>query len=490
MLATFLNHQWKDFLRSRNRGGSIVSQIFLGLFILYFFLIAVVLGFGMGHFIGMVFPGKDVVTVFNGFILYYFMFDLVTRIQMQDLPTLSVVPYLHLNISKKKIVSFLNIKSLFSIFNILPLFVFVPFCIVKIMPTFGALVGICYIFSIVSLTILNNYLALYLKRKSINNIAYFGIGVITIGLLAVLDYYQIISVREASNFVFVKIANYPFLAAGFALAALAIYLFNSTFLTNNLYTEELSSKDTKKVSTDYAFLNRFGRIGELAALELKLILRHKRSRSTLMMSFIFLGYGLLFYKKELIDSNSFGMMIFAAVFITGIIILFYGQFMFAWQSTHFDGLLSAKIDLKDFIKAKLLLFTISSTVITLISTVYGFISLKLIALHFAAYLYNIGFGSVMVLYFATFNNKRLDITNGATFNWQGVGGSQLLLSLPYLAVPMLIYLPFGLMDMPFVGVTVLGVFGLIMLLMRNFWISFITKKLVEKKYIIAAGFRE
>jgi hypothetical protein len=490
MLSTFLSHQWKDFWRSRNRGGSIAAQLLLGFFMLYFLAIAIAVGFGMNIVIEKAFPGKNAITVFNGFILYYFLFDLAVRTQAQELPTLSIIPYLHLNISKKSIVNFLNIKSLFTVFNFLPLFVFIPFSLMKIGPALGFLTGAMYILSIVSLSIFNNYLVLYLKRKSISNILYFAIGITTIMALAALDYYKIISVRNASDFVFVKIAQFPALALVFTLMALAIYMLNANFLRANLYTEELSTKDAKKASTDYPFLNRFGKVGELAALELKLILRHKRPRSTAMMSIIFLAYGFIFYKKELLAKDAFGMMLFAAVFVTSSSLLFYGQFMFAWQSTHFDGLLANKMNFKNFIKAKFLLFTISSTIVAIISTFYGFISLKLLLLHLAAYLYTIGFGTVIVLYFATLNYKRLDITKSASFNWQGVGASQFILSIPYILIPILIYLPFGIFNKPYIGLAVLGGFGFIMLLMRNYWINFITKIFIKKRYKIAEGFRE
>jgi hypothetical protein len=208
------------------------------------------------------------------------------------------------------------------------------------------------------------------------------------------------------------------------------------------------------------------------------------------MGLFFLAYGLLIYKPELIKDDAFGLMLFAAIMMTGISILTYGQFMFAWQSSHFDGLLTNKIDFKDFIKAKFLLFSISSTLVTILASFYGFMSWKLLLLHLAAYLYNIGFGSVVVLYFATFNYKRLDITKSASFNWQGVGASQMILGLPFILLPILIYLPFGKLDHPFWGLFAVGAFGLVMLLLRNFWVNLIVRKFEKQRYKIAEGFRE
>jgi hypothetical protein len=490
MLGTFLSHQWKNFWRGRNKAGNIAAQIILGFFMLYFLAIAIAIGFFMTKFIKEVFPGQDVIAVFNGFILYYFLFDFAIRTQMQELPTLSIVPYLHLKIRKKTIVNFLNIKSIFIFFNFLPLFVFIPFSILQIGKTYGALVAVAYIVSVIAISLFNNFLVLYLKRRSINNIVYFAVALGIITVFAGLDYYHIISIRNASNFVFSAVSKYPFIPLVFILAAWLMFKINSMYLYNNLYTEELSTKNEKKVSTDYAFLNRFGNVGELAALELKLILRHKRSRSSFFMGLAFLFYGFLFYKEAYLAKDQFGSMLFAALFMTGISLITYGQFMFAWQSAHFDGLLTSKINFKNFIKAKFLLFTLSCTIITILASFYTFISYKILILQLATYLYNIGFGTVIVLFFATMNYKRLALTKSASFNWQGVGATQWILGLPLILIPIFIYIPFGMLNKPYWGLATIAIFGLITLLMRNVWINLLVKRFEKQRYKIAEGFRE
>ncbi len=490
MLNTFLNHQWKSFWRSRNKGGSIAAQILIGFFMVYFLAIALFAGFGMSRLLPEIFPDQAAITSFNGLILYYFAFDFLARLQLQELPTLSIIPYLHLKVPKLKIINFLNVKALFSAFNLWPFFLFLPFIFIEISTTYGAFATLMYIVSIFSIALFNNFLILYIKRKSIANVLYTAVGLAIVAAFAALEYYKVISIMAASNSVFEAIALHPYYGFVFPIAAFAIFKINSTYLRNNLYTEELSAAQEKKVSTDYAFLNQFGKVGELAALELKLILRHKRSRSALILGFFFLLYGFLFYKQAAISENKFGQMMFGAIFMTGVSIIIYGQFMFAWQSAHFDGLLVNKINFKNYIKAKFLLFTIASTVITLLASFYGFLSPKLLVLQLAAYLYNIGFGTVIVLYLATYNYKRIDITKAATFNYQGTGATQWLLMFPYALTPILIYLPFGILDLPYYGLIAVGTFGLIMLLMRGFWVNFITSKFEKQRYKIAEGFRE
>ena len=208
------------------------------------------------------------------------------------------------------------------------------------------------------------------------------------------------------------------------------------------------------------------------------------------MGTIILAYGFLFYKPQVLQTNSFGMMLFAAVFMTGMSIISYGQFMFAWQSAHFDGLLSKKIDFKDFIKSKFLLFTIASTILTIVASFYCFIDAKLVLLHLVAYLYNIGFTTVMVLFLATYNYKRIDVSRSASFNWQGMGATQWISIFPFILLPILIYWAFNLFHLPYVGLGAIGLFGLVMLLMRGFWVNFIVKRFEQQRYKIAEGFRE
>lgn len=490
MYLTFLNHQWKEFWRSRNKAGSIVAKILLGFFILYFLVVAIAVGFLMKELIADIFPKENPIQIFNGFILYYFMFDFLLRLQFQVLPAVSIVPYLHLNINKNRIVSFLNLKALLSVFNFIPLIIFLPFCFTVIAKTSGTFASIMYAVSIFSLSIFNNYLVLYLKRKSISNILYILTGIAIIASFAAMEYFKIISISDGANWVFNNIAKQPYSGFLFTIFSILIFIVNSNHLRSNLYVEEIQKKVKEKGATDYPFLNRFGKVGELAALELKLIMRHKRSRSTVMLGFIILFYGLFIFKAPAFAKNEFNIPLTIAILITGITSIGYGQYMFGWQSAHFDGILSNKINFKNFIKAKFLLFTISSTVITLLSFFYGFMSWKLIPIFFAAYLYNIGVGSVMILFFATLKYKRLDLSKSATFNHQGTSAIQYLMVFPIILLPLGIYWLFNFFQNPFLGIAALAIFGFINLLMRNIWVNLLTKKFNKQRYKIAAGFRE
>lgn len=489
MLFTFLSHRWTGFWRSKSKSGTIAAQLVMGFLALYIIMVSIFVGYSMEEIIEKMLPGKDVMVVFNGMILYYYAFEFLLRMQIQELPTLAVVPYLHLNIPKQKLVNFLNISALFSPFNILPVFLFFPFIIMTVRLDYNLFTCVMYLATILSLTIFSNYAALYFKRVSTGNMKIVLIGLVFLLGIGALEYFKIFSIAAISNVVFQTIAAYPLTGAAFILLGTAMFMINARYLRNNLYAEELKSGTERKSGTDYPFLDRFGEAGTLVAMEIKLILRNKRPRATVSKGLIFLFYGFLFYKEGLMKNNEFGKMLFPAVFMTGNMILLYGQFMFGWQGAEFDGMLANKTNIRTFFKAKLLMLTLSASILTLVTSLYGLLSWKLLLIQFAAYFYNIGVSTIIVLYFATRNYKYIDLKKGASFNWQGVGASTMLMSLPILLLPYAIYIPLSFIN-PYWGLAGITLLGLGSLCARNYWLEMLVNAFNKRKYQIAAGFRE
>lgn len=489
MLPIFLKHQWTAFWRSKGKTGTLAAQLIIGFVMLYIIVVSILVGYSMEAIIEQMLPGKDVMVVFDGMILYYFALDLLVRLQMQDLPTLAIVPYLHLNIPKRKILNFLNVRALFSAFNILPLFVFFPFCILSIRPNYGLYVSVMYLVTVFSLMIFNNYAALYFKRLSATNLRIVIPGLAVLVTVGLLEYFKVFSIATFSNIVFQQLRTYPAIGFSFTALGIVMFLINDRFLRKNLYVEELKTTAQKKSGNDYPFLDRFGAAGTLVALEIKLILRNKRPRSTVAKGVIFLCYGFLFYKQKSIDNNEFAKMLFPAIFMTGNMILLYGQFMFSWQSAEFDGMLANRVNMKTFFKAKLLMLVIGSTLLTLIVSFYGFLSWKIVAMQLAVYLYNIGIGAVIVLFFATLNYKSIDLSKGASMNWQGVGASTMIMALPLVIIPYLIYIPLSLIH-PYWGLAGLAITGILGYILRGFFLNLLVREFNKRKYKIAAGFRE
>ena len=164
MISTFFNHELKSFWRSTNTGKSIAIKIVMGVLIFILFLYVLALGIFLDTLLGAIFKGQDLTIVFCGILLVYYLFDLITRMQLQELPTLKVQPYLHLPVKRNSVVGYLALTALMSFFNLWPIVIFGPFIIKVILPASGGLVALAFFVSIISLAVFNNYLAMYIKR--------------------------------------------------------------------------------------------------------------------------------------------------------------------------------------------------------------------------------------------------------------------------------------------------------------------------------------
>ena len=213
MTLTLIHHQWKAFWRSKNSGKSITIRVIMALLILYLFANLLVVSFFIDQILLSLFPKVDVVTAFASCLLYYFLLDILARFQMQELPTLSVKPYLNLDIKRRQIVNYLSFISLSSGFNLAPFILTLPFLIKIVLPQHGIAVFCGLLVAIMGCTVFNHFFSLWLKRKVNLNawwmLAFLGV----IGLLIFLDFYlQIISFSATSTLIFNGIISKPVLA--------------------------------------------------------------------------------------------------------------------------------------------------------------------------------------------------------------------------------------------------------------------------------------
>lgn len=489
MISNFLRHELKAFWRSKNTGKSIGVRIVMGLMILYLLVVVGIIGFAMDVVLEKALPNDDIIVAFCGIILIYFLFELLSRMQLQELPTLRVQPYLHLPVRRNIIVGYLALTALLSFFNLWPIILFFPFIVKVIAPVWGgAATG--FIISILAISIFNNYLAIYVKRKSNLNGWVYIVFSAALALLIAADFaWHLYSIREISYIFFGNLLKHPVLALIPVAMAAGMFVLNFLYLKQNLYLEELSRKKASyKTSTEYPILNRFGALGDQVANEIKLILRNKRPRSAFIMSGVFLLYGLMIYLNPSQGSSDV-WRIFVGMFITGFFIISYGQFLYSWQAAHFDGLMVSKVSFTDFLKAKYLLFTAVSTAAVIVSIPYAYFGWRTVLVHCVMYVWNLGVNIHLVLFFANRNAKRIDLSKGASFNWEGVGATQWLLSLPLLLAPFIIFIPFNLMHLPNAGLAIMLVIGVIGIITRSFWLEKLVKDFYKRKYTITEGFR-
>lgn len=490
MFFTLLSQQWKQTRRSPVFQKSLVVNIIMGFLIVYFALIFVGLGFFADKILAELYPAQTPVDSLNSFLLFYFLVDLVMRFMLQDLPVLAVQPYLHLPMSRSKLVHFVLLRSLPSMFNLLMLLLFVPFMLRAVAPTHGMGIALIWLAALLLLTFFNNFILIYFKRQLTSNPKLTLLLLAAVAGLMLLDYWQVLSLRQLSMAAFGALLQQPLFVVVPLLLLVAAYLLNYRFLKQHLYPEEIFIKKVSTVEgSDMAFLNKFGDTGKLIALELKLIWRHKRPKSMVIISALLLFYGLIFYTNKTY-LEGWGMLIFVGVFVTGAPMFNYGQFVPGWQSAHYDALLTRPISTYQYIRAKYLLFVPSVLLVTVLTLPYAFFGTKVLLINLASCLFNIGVNSFVLFYFAALNKERLDLSNGSAFNWQGVGASKFVMMLPMILGPVAIFLPFSFMGIPEWGIFAVALCGALGLVFHRQLLILVTRRFEKNKYTLAAGFRQ
>jgi hypothetical protein len=489
MISTLLSHGWKKFARSVAFEKELATNIFLGFVAIMVFGYAIALGFFLEKIITDGFQQPDSVGFVNSLLLYYFGFEFMLRYFMQSTPALDVQPYLHLPISRKYLVHYLLLKSALSLLNFLSLVLFAPFAFTAVANTGGS--AWIWLLSIYLISLCLHYIVLIFKKGLDDTVIGFLVLVGTIGLLGMADYYQWFRLSTVSAALFQFILHNPLSLVGVLALGGLIYYFNFAFFLRGMYPEELAPRKNSKegATQNLAILQSLGMLGEWANLELKLILRNKRTRSLLMLSAFFLLYGLIFYTNEKYTTELPGFLLFVAIFITGIFMINYGQFLFSWQSNHFDFTLTRPVSLAQVVESKYWLLCSVTVICFVLSIPYVYFGWKILLTHLAAALFNIGINVFVIMNLAMWNPKKIDLTKSSMMNHQGVGAAQWVMGIPILLSPYLFYLPFSIAGYANWGIAAVGVAGTLGLVFRNRLLTLTTNRLQARKYSIAAGFR-
>ncbi len=489
MLLTLFLHQFKSFRRRAGGGSSILIQILPAITILYIIASVIGLGIVLNSILTFRFPGKDPIVILCGFLIYYFYIEMLVRFLTQGLPTLAIQPYLIQNIPGKTLILFLNIKSALSIYNFVPIALFAPFTLTIISNRYGAGKAILFIFDLLVFSLTNNFFVLFVKRKSISNnwwsIVIFGLILILISL----DYFGGFSFGLISSSFFENLLFHPWLSFVPVSLAIISYCNNLFFLNKSLYFDEQHNLYKKKSYLKIQGLLGKGILAELIILELKMLYRNKRPRSILLFSAIFMLFGFFLFRPELLDKAQLGLVVFGAVFITGLFIVNYGQYLWAWQSCHFDFILAANFNLNDYIRTKFIAMNILGSFGLLLSLFYGFMNWKIIPILCAAYLFNIGIHSVLIGFLATHKYKGIELNENNFTSHQEISPAQWLYTFLVTFIAAIIYWPLASLFNAWAGIFALGISGIISIFMQKWWISVIEIQFIKNKEKLQSGFR-
>ena len=166
MLTTLFRLELKNAFRSPTWKQNLWMRILIVFAILYFALIFLSLGIGAYYIIEKLELG-DPFEVINRYVLYYLGFDIVFRYMLQPMPVANVQPLLYQPVSKKTVVHFSLLKTLYSFFNWSHLLLLIPLSVVLIVEGADSLQTALWAASIYLLLLANNYLNILVNQKTV-----------------------------------------------------------------------------------------------------------------------------------------------------------------------------------------------------------------------------------------------------------------------------------------------------------------------------------
>ncbi|TSA25239.1 MAG: hypothetical protein D4R67_10520, partial [Bacteroidetes bacterium] len=466
MLYTFIQFEWKSARRSTFWQKNLALNLVIGFFLLLAMAYLLLLGLLIPRILKELAPEEDPVSLFNGFLLFYFLIDLFIRFMMQSLPAISLASFLHLPIRKNTIIHYMVVRTVLNIFNLIPLVIFIPVLLTLILPQTTGIQSLIWFITVFFLILGNTFLATYIKRIFGTKPWVILLLIISIGTFFALEKTGLFSLSTGSSRIFGAIMQQSLLVLLPCAWMVFMYLLHYKFLKSRLYPENVRVHKHREVrsGSEKHWLKSLGITGTIIMLEMKLYWRHKRTRTILYMLPLFLGYGLFFYFNPVYQDQEF-LLLFVGVFMSGGMMLNYTNYAFGYESNYFDALLSKNIDFQQYIRVKFLIAISIATICYVLTIPYFLFGIRILFINTSMFLYNIGILSYILLYFATFNKKRMDLSKGSAFNYQGIGAANWLAIIPAFLIPVLIQIPFkrlGVPDLGLVFVCVLGITGLLL----------------------------
>lgn len=488
MIIRFLKLEFKHFFRAASFGKSLAIKLVMGFFALYFMASFLFLGLALYPGLKETMPEEDPFLIVNSFVLYWIIGDFMLRFFLQKLPVMHVLPFLTLPIKRSKIVHYVLGKSVFSFFNFLPLFAIIPFGMSLIYNDYPSQEIVIWMVALVLITLIVNFLNFIIEALTSESDYSYVYIIATILVLFGLNYFEIIPFSTLLSDTLINVTKMPILLLVPIAIIIGLYVYNFKLLRRKLYLDASFQTKSETVNTsDLTWTKRFGDIAPFLQLDLKLLWRNKRPKSSVVMLVLGLFYGLFFYPNPVY--SDFPMIYsFVGVFSTGIFVINFGQFIPAWDAGYYKMLMSQNIKYQSYLKSKFILMTLSVIILFILTIPYVYFGWKILLVNFAAAIYNIGINTHVILFAGSFNRKKINLNEKAAFNYQGTSAVQWILGFPLLLLPLGIFAACYYGFNFEVAVATLIVLGLIGVAAHKKLMIFITEKYQDSKYKMINAF--
>ena len=404
--------------------------------------------------------------ILNSGLVFVLALDFLMRFPFQRTPTQEVKPYLLLPVRRNRLIDFLLIRSGLSGFNFIWLFMFLPFALLTVTKFYGLWGVLTYCVGIWLLMLLNNYWYLLCRTLLGERIwwvllplaVYGGLGV---GMFLpddspVFDWF----LELGEGFI---TGNAPAFLGVLAAIALLWWV------------------DSRVIRR-----HRYGMTGEYMRLELKLMLRNKVCRKSLISIVI-----VIFLFSAMISFwDVYQIRDFWVMYNYVIVSLLAFSTLMGYEGNYMDGLMTRRESLFALLRAKFVLYNLV-LLLPFLLMLTGVVTGKLSLLQilgwglFTAGVVNFGFFQL-----AVYNNRTVDLNAKMTSRNNAGTGLQQLASFGAFALPWVVYLPLQVLFDSTVAYWGLIILGLAFILTSRLWIGNVYRRLMQRRYQNMEGFRD
>ena len=484
MFAKFIYLEWKSFTRSASFATNLALKILMGFLVLYFTVVFLALGVGAFYILREM--KLDPLVTINKFLIYYFVMDLIVRLLLQAIPVMNIRPLLTMPFKRQTIVHFSLGKTALSFFNLVHAFFFLPFSAVLIYEGYDVNSVLLWLIGLYSIIYANNFLNILLNNK--DNLL--GIFITIALILAGCQYYKLFDITFYTYPFFEALFHTKWVFALPVSVLIGLYYWTYNYLKGDLYLDAgLTVKKDVAKTEQLTWLNQFGTLGTFLKNDIKLIKRNKRSKTTIGLSIMFLFYGLIFFTNP---HQPPVMQIFAGIFVSGGFLFTFGQFVPSWDSSYYQLMMTQNIPYKGYLNSKWWLIVIGTIVSTILASFYLYFGWQVYFTVVAGAIYNIGVNSHLVLLGGAFTKTPIDLSmsKGAFGDKKAFNVNTMLLSIPKLVLPLLLYWLGSYLMNPKLGLAFVALAGVLGFMFRNAVFSIIEKIYKKEKYATIAAYKQ
>ncbi len=415
---------------------------------------------------------------------------LALRFFFQRPPRLRMQPYLHLPMSRWTLVTYFQCGSLLSLHNVLPLCFLLPFWFTNVAPVLSPGKAAVWLAGVGAVLLLSHLGNIAFRLLLDRHLATAGLLLLLLAATQIIDHWLGAGwTAMASESMFGTLAGGSVVLLGVLLLGCAGLLIATTRALHEALKESAGIREG--MASGRRRLLRFGRgrVRSLIIFELLMMLRTKRPKQYAFVSIVLavLYTGILLSDYNVVRGPV--MDAFLGLFASGAFALNYGQLMFAWESRHFDGLLSRDLSPRQLVMAKMIVLQLSCLfMFFLCLPLFMWLSPRLLTVHVAFLFYNAGITCILMLTLAVRNRKRVTTSKGHFFNYQGFSFWHWLWLIPTVAPPALILTL--LSNRMGIAVALIAALGLLSMLLVWPWVQWFARRLHENRYTMAAGFRQ